>query len=448
MLSKMYMHMRADTNETGVSNQGSHLLKLLSLYAMLHKLAFMLYTAFAHHTSNEGEPLMGRRASEAGSFYKRQDGTWVVALSLPSSNDSKRRRKYFYGRTKLEAQSKCDRFLKNGGQSKDESVKAYLNDWLANIKGTVAERTLADYTQVVQTYIIPELGHISLHRLERANVIALLQYVYTTRNRHRTAEKIRVVLRIALNEALRDGIILRNVARDVKPMRVESREPTTLQPLQVQKLLRAVKGDRLEALYHVAVQMGLRKGELLGLKWSQVNLEAGTLRVAKATSKSKRTRTLGIPASVLASLQRHCSLQASERAVRGEDWEDNNLVFPSDRGTPLDPSNLSRQFNVALQKAGLPKMRFHDLRHTCASLLAAQGASPALVRDILGHSQVNITMDIYTHISSDALSSELQKLDDTLVPTDMDNTDASLQHPNSDDPDENEGLAGVAVPTV
>jgi integrase len=188
-----------------------------------------------------------------------------------------------------------------------------------------------------------------------------------------------------------------------------------------------VKGNRLEALYSVALALGLRRGEALGLRWEDVDLEAGTLRVQVALQRRKDSktlvepkteqsrRTLPLPSVLVVALKAHRTRQLEERLAAGPKWRDHGLVFPSTVGTPMEPRNLTRQFKAVLQRAGLPDIRFHDLRHTAASLLVAQGVHPRVVMEILGHSQISLTMNTYTHVLPEA-QREATALMDVLFP--------------------------------
>lgn len=225
----------------------------------------------------------------------------------------------------------------------------------------------------------------------------------------RTVQYLRAVLRRALCQALKWDLVARNVATLVDPPRSVRYEVSPLTPTQA--FLAAVKGDRLEALYSVALALGLRQGEALGLRWSDVDLDAGTLKVRVALQriggkvelvepKTKRSRrTVHMPPTIVTALKEHRIRQLQERLMCGQRWDYSwNVIFASTIGTPLDARNVVRLFHSALERAGLPPMRFHDLRHTWASLLLAQGVGPRTIMDVLGHSQISLTMDTYSHV--------------------------------------------------
>ena len=217
-------------------------------------------------------------------------------------------------------------------------------------------------------------------------------------------------MRKSLGQALRKSQVARNVATLVDPPRVDRHEIEPLNPNKAQKFLRSIKGDRLEALYSVALAVGLRKGETLGLRWQDIDLEHNTLTVrwslqringklSLTEPKSMNSRrTIALPQIAIIALRRHRANQLQERLLAGAKWKDGDYVFPTTIGTPMDTPNLTRYFNKALERAGIERIRFHDLRHTCASLLLVQGIHPRVVMEILGHSQFNLTMNTYSHV--------------------------------------------------
>ncbi|NJN17253.1 MAG: site-specific integrase [Oscillochloris sp.] len=191
-------------------------------------------------------------------------------------------------------------------------------------------------------------------------------------------------------------------------------KPFALAPLTLEQahvLLNAVKGHRLEALYRVALSLGLRRGEVLGVRWVDVDFTQRTLRVATALQRQdgklvlsepktrSSARTLPLPEVLVQTLQVHQQAQERQRAELGDAWNEHGMVFPTEVGTPLEPRNLIRHFKGVLKRAGLPEStRFHDLRHSCATFLIAQGVHPRVVMEILGHSQISVTMNTYGHV--------------------------------------------------
>jgi integrase len=226
----------------------------------------------------------------------------------------------------------------------------------------------------------------------------------------RTVQYIHVTLHKALKDAVSDGLIPKNVADGIKPSKPKKKEINPLNPEQAKAFLRAVGGDRYEALYVLAIHCGHRQGELLGLKWADVDLEAGTLQVRRTMSetrtgrveeetKNRKGRRIELSRTVIEALSRHRKRQNEERLRSGSKWWDQGLVFASQRGTPTNSKSLYyRSFKAILERAGLPDICFHELRHTCATIRFMKGQHPKRVSEILGHSSVAITLDIYSHV--------------------------------------------------
>jgi integrase len=218
------------------------------------------------------------------------------------------------------------------------------------------------------------------------------------------------VLRRALGQAEKWGLVARNVAKLAQPPAYRRPQMQALDAAQANRLLAAASGHRLEPLFRVALALGLRQGELLGLPWREVDLDRRELRVTQALQgvdhalilvprKSERSRrVLPLPPFLVDALRAHRVRQIEERLAGGEHYHDSGLVFTSRTGAPLDERNVTRIFQRFLAAAELPLVRFHDLRHSCALLLLAQGVAPRVVMEILGHSQISITMDTYSHV--------------------------------------------------
>jgi integrase len=242
----------------------------------------------------------------------------------------------------------------------------------------------------------------------------------------RTVLHIHRTLSKALKQATDDGLIPRNAAAPVKPPRPSREEIRPLNREQVRALFEAAREDRLEALYVVAVTAGLRRGELQGLKWEDLDLEAGTLQVQRTLSepkggyvfeapKSGKGRNVRLTRKAMAALREHRKRQLEERMQKAGLWREQGLVFPSAVGTPLWGGNLNRAFKTLLKRAGLPhSFRFHDLRHTCATLLLRQGVNPKFVQELLGHRDVSLTLNTYSHVLPDMGGVAASAMDEAL----------------------------------
>ncbi|MGH2363442.1 MAG: tyrosine-type recombinase/integrase [Chloroflexota bacterium] len=242
----------------------------------------------------------------------------------------------------------------------------------------------------------------------------------------RTVSQVRAELRAALNDAMRWGLVARNVAALADGPRITHEEIQPLSPVEAKGMLDAISGDRLEALYSVALAVGLRQGEALGLHWDDVDLEEGTLHVKTTlqfingewqfvepkTSRSRRT--IALPCVAVGALRAHKDRQEFERRSAGKAWQETSLVFATPTGEPLHGTTVTKAFQKILRGADLPRQRFHDLRHGCASLLLAQGVHPRVVMETLGHSTIALTMNTYSHVMPELQREAANKMDATL----------------------------------
>ena len=392
-----------------------------------------------------------RRGKGEGGIYQREsDGRWCANIDLGFVG-GKRRRKVIYGETRKDVADKLKALHSEQAAGKTivterQTVGQYLDRWLeTSIQPHRRPKTAASYEQIVRLYLKPHLGRIQLAKLTPDQVQTMLNTLLvsgaedSTPLSARTVQYVRAVLRQALNQAQRWGLVMRNVAMLVEVPRVEKHAATVLSPEEGQRLFVTVAGHRLEALYQVALLLGLREGEVLGLRWIDVDFTAHTLRVEQTVQRvsgqivlaqpktSSSKRTLPLPNKVERALARHAERQAEERMR--DDWEDYGLVFPSERGTPMEPRNLVRHFKSLLERADLPDIRFHDLRHSCATMLIAQGTHPRTVMEILGHSQISVTMNTYGHVMPETQRAAAEALE-RLFPTEADRPDEQTQAEN------------------
>ena len=360
---------------------------------------------------------MTRRGNNEGSITRRSDGRWEAKASLGFRADGKPVRKSFYGKTKTEARNKMNEAIRQHatGMPVDfqrQTVAQFLTSWLENTaKPSVRPRTYSSYSQLVQQHIIPAIGRHQLSKLTPQHVERMLNYMSAKGRAPRTVQNVRAVLRRALGTAMKYGLVARNVAALVDPPRSVRYEHVYLDDAQAKRFLDAVTGDPLEALYNVALWLGLRQGEILGLRWADVDFDNLALSVRNQLQRidgkltltepktSQSRRTLPLPNRVATKLREHRTRQIAARLAAGDKWHGGwDLVFMTRRGTPLDARDLVRAFKAILVRAGLPDMRFHDLRHSSATLLLAYGASPREVMQTLGHAQIAMTMNVYTHV--------------------------------------------------
>ncbi len=361
---------------------------------------------------------MARRGSHEGWIYKRADGRWVASISL--GIDAGGKRKSYYGKTRAEVQRLLTAALRDRDQgmpivAEQQTVAHFLDSHLTVLEPKLKPRTHLRYCQLVNRHALPAFGKVKLARLTAQQI----QDLYASKLREglspTTVHQLHVVLRSALKRAVRLGLVVRNVTDLVDAPRPKHTEICPLTREQARLLLQAARGDRLEALYALALATGMRQGELLALKWREVDLEGQTARVRATVQYVKgkgfifhdpktRTsrRTIHLSPPVIQALRQHRARQAEERLALGVAWQGQDLVFTTQVGTPIDDGHLLvRQFRPLLERAGLPRIRFHDLRHTAATLLLAAKVNPKVVPEMLGHSSVAITLDIYSHVLPD-----------------------------------------------
>ncbi len=291
------------------------------------------------------------------------------------------------------------------------TVAQFLDMWLERIaKPKIRAQTYRGYEVHVRLHLKPAIGKIPLDRLEPMHIQDLIDRKVKDGLAPKTVRYMHGTLRTALNHAMRWNYLVRNPAAVVEGPRVRQQEIQPLTREEAQRFLAAIRGDRLEALYTVALTMGLRQGEALGLRWRDVDLELGNFRINNQLQRvnhkyelvepktARSRRSLAIPAKIVDSLRQHKNRQLDERRRAGLAWHDTDLVFARPNGYPLSGSVVTHHFQDLLKGMGLANRRFHDLRHSCATLLLAQGVSPRVVMDVLGHSQISLTMNTYAHV--------------------------------------------------
>jgi integrase len=335
-----------------------------------------------------------------------------------------RKRKTLYGQTRHEVVARLAKALsdREGGLSFNAgnlTVEEWMARWLEEClkplvkAGKMAHSTFVRYEGIAKNHLTPTLGHRKLKNLTRVEVRRLYAQKSKTLS-PRSVDYIHTTLQKALAQAVIDDLIPRNVASGERPRSSHNHEEAkALSPIQARTLLTAADGERNEGLYVVALHTGLRQGELLGLKWEDVDLEGSKLSVRRSlkvtdqglvfgpTKNKASRRSVPLNKSAVVALRFHRLRQNEERLRLGEVWEDQRLVFPNRVGKPINHSNLyNREFKVLLKKAGLQDQAFtfHGLRHTFATELFRRGKHPKIVQSLLGHSSITQTIDRYSHL--------------------------------------------------
>ena len=376
---------------------------------------------------------MGRRGNGEGSITRhKKSGLYMARYTVQTENGPKR--KTVYGKTRRAVDEKLTKAKadRDGGLVFDADnlkVGEYLDRWLNDsVRDTVRQRTWERYEQIVRVHLKRALERMKLKNLTTTHVRALYREKLDAGLAPRTVNYIHTTLSKALKDAVADGLIPRNVTEGVKAPRPQKKEVNPLTAEQARDLLEASCGERFEALYVIALTAGLREGELLGLKWEDVDLEGGKLSVRRTLSETKerghifeppkngKGRNVKLSKRAVAALRRHKVAQNAERLRVGTLWQDSGLVFPSQRGTTMSAKNLTaRSFKPLLQHASIPRsVRLHDLRHTCATILLKAGQHPKFVQELLGHANISITLDTYSHVLPGMSDGLADAMDDAL----------------------------------
>jgi integrase len=374
------------------------------------------------------EDIMARkRGRNEGSVFKRADGRWCAVVDL-GWQEGRRKRKYVYGATRQVVAEQLTKLLRDKAQAlpvavERQTVAQFLEHWLdETAKPSTRPRTFERYAQLIRLHIVPNLGPLRLEKLAPSDVQHLLNEKLADGLSPKTVRHIRGVLNTALGRALKWGLVARNVAALTDAPKAVRPEIRTLDQEQTRQFIEAIKGERFEALYLLTITLGLRRGEVLGIRWPDVDFDAATIQVRAtlqrtngklelAETKTKRSRRpLPLLDFVAKTLKAHHTHQLRDRLAAGPAWDERGFVFATRTGTPIDPANLLDDFRRILRKAGLPKIRFHDLRHSAASLLLGLNVHPRIVMELLGHSQISLTMDTYSHVVPDALRDAVGKL--------------------------------------
>lgn len=369
-----------------------------------------------------------RRGWNEGSIWKRENGSWRAQICIAG-------RRYSYSaKSRTECVAWLQKIVTKGGPAPEENesgitLEKYLTEWLDSVQSTIRPKTIIQYRQVVRQHIIPNIGKIRMRDLRMDRVDRFYADLLKDGIGIRTIRITHSVLHVALERAVKYELIVRNPAHGaVVPKKVEA-EMNVLDEEQVTRFLTAAQGTRFHALFHMAVVTGMRQAELFGLKWADLSWNKGMLYLRRQaqrvsgkgvifsepkTRAGRRTVKLG--ETTLQLLREHREALQIARLVMGQRWQENDLIFPSSVGTPLDQKAVLGEYYAVLDKAGLPKIRFHDLRHTAASIMLNRGVPVIVVSKMLGHSKPSVTLDIYGHLYTDMQDGAAAVMDEVVSP--------------------------------
>ena len=350
-----------------------------------------------------------KRGNNEGSITKRKDGRWQGAVTIGRNDDGSPRRQFIYGKTRREVAEKVNSLINsiNNGtfidKYKNPTVEAWLNFWLVTYKkNSVKQKTYDQYEGVIRVHLIPEFGQLRLVDLTESHLQKFYNRLFSEGLSARTIQIINTILHSALKKAIKSRLLLFNVCDAVELPKQVQKERRVLTTEEQKRLIKILKSDEQGAMYIFALFTGLRRGEVLALKWSDVDLENGTIYVTKTLSRVKTYLDSGDKTKLIVSEPK---TETSKRFIpivdslipllkkQKKQVGDNNeldLVFPSDVGGYIDPGNYNRKFYKLIKKAGI------DLKTT---------------QSLLGHSSVEITANLYSHALMDHKQSEIKKLE-------------------------------------
>ncbi len=371
-----------------------------------------------------------RRGKGEGSIYPdKKNDRWVGSFF---TGDGKRR--YVYGKTQEEAREKlraaqhADKqgLLATGTQ---QTVKQFMEYWLEEVhKPTIRISSYIRYRGILDNHILPALGHIRVQKLTVQHVESFYARLAKEESSARSIKVVHAVLHRALAHAVYLNLVSRNVCDIAKKSlpRQSRYEIHTLTKEQAQRLLEEVRGNQqLEALLTLAITTGMRRGELVALRWSEIHFEERYLQVLRSARRAGRTgyglqitepktasgrRKIVLSTFLLEVLKRHHASQEERRQATGNAWIANDLVFCGQYGEYLNPNRPSLWLKRLLKDAGIGPMRFHDLRHSAATLLLAMGVHVKVVQELLGHSTVAMTLNVYSHVLPTLQQDAMDKL--------------------------------------
>jgi len=372
-----------------------------------------------------------------GHVRERSPGKWAIVLDVYDESGKRRRKWHSFSGTKRQAQEECARLIAEmrGGTYVEPSrttVAAYFERWLDHMKSQVTPRTHERYSEIVQKNILPLIGNVLLAKLRPVQISDAYAKALTSGRRDgkgglspSTVVYMHRIIKQALKQAVIWGMIARNPADAVNPPKAERVGVRTFDMAQTAALIEELRGTRMLIPVMLAVLCGLRRGEIVALRWRHVDLEAGVLSIVESAEqtregvrykppKSGRGRTVALSATVREELRQHRLRQAEELLRLGIRQDDATFVYAQEDGTPLQPRTLTHAWMKVIEKTDLPRIRFHDLRHAHATHLLQSGVHPKVASERLGHSRVGITLDIYSHVLPGMQEDAASRVDEAL----------------------------------
>lgn len=382
---------------------------------------------------------MSKRGNGEGSVCRRPDGRWQGSITIGRDDRGRLIRKYFYGKTRKETSEKLNRAIEELrdnrfiNKSDNPTVEQWCHEWLWSYKrNSVKQKTFDQYETILRTHIIPDIGDIRLADLKTMHIQRIINKMHDSGLSHRTIEVMKIVMHAALKQAQRNKLVSENVCENVVLPRKQPKHIRVLNEDEQTKLIAALKDNYIGRGLLFALYTGMRRGEVLALKWSDYDKNEKTISITKALSRVRTynkngnktmltvttpktdtsIRTVPLIDKAVELLAEHKRKQERYMELVGDYYTDNDLIFSSSRGDYLDPGNFNRKLNKTVKKIGIPQISPHALRHSFATRGLEAEVSLKAMQELLGHSSITVTGDIYTHILKEQKRKEISKLND------------------------------------
>ena len=369
-----------------------------------------------------------KRGHNEGSIIKRKDGRWMASVTVGRNPDGSQKRQCFYGKTRTEVAEKMNELIHNINtgsyidKDKNPTVSDWLPTWLNTYKkNNIKPRTYEQYEGIIRLYLIPNLGEVRLVDLNETMVQRLYNKLYERGLSARTVRLTNVVLKSALKKAVKLGLIIRNICENIDLPKETKKERRVLTPEEQKILLKTLKETDGGDIYIFALFTGMRRGEVLALTWGDVDFKHKVITIDKSLSRIKTYVVDGDKTKLVVGSPKtetsnrvipivDCLIPLLKKQKEKTYCDEADLVFPSDAGGYIDPGNYNRKFYKKIKKTGLPKTNPHSLRHSFATRTLESGVDLKTTQEILGHSSIDITADLYTHASMSHKKNEIKKL--------------------------------------
>lgn len=382
---------------------------------------------------------MSKRGNGEGSVCRRLDGRWQGSITIGRDDRGRLIRKYFYGKTRKETSEKLNRAIEELrdnrfiNKSDNPTVEQWCHEWLWSYKrNSVKQKTFDQYETILRTHIIPDIGDIRLADLKTMHIQRIINKMHDSGLSHRTIEVMKIVMHAALKQAQRNKLVSENVCENVVLPRKQPKRIRVLNEDEQTKLIAALKDNYIGRGLLFALYTGMRRGEVLALKWSDYDKNEKTISITKALSRVRTynkdgnktmltvttpktdtsIRTVPLIDKAVELLAEHKRKQERYMELVGDYYTDNDLIFSSSRGDYLDPGNFNRKLNKTVKKIGIAQISPHVLRHSFATRGLEAEVSLKAMQELLGHSSITVTGDIYTHILKEQKRKEISKLND------------------------------------